>query len=233
MPELVLNTFLTLDGVMQAPGGPEEDPTGGFTQGGWSVPYWDEQMTEVLLKDLSEPFALLLGRKTYEIFAAHWPHVSEEERAARGGTAAEGDAPVAAALNGATKYVASTTLTEVTWANSVLLEGDVADAVATLKQQDGPDIQVQGSWDLIQTLLQHELIDEYRLWTFPVLVGPGKRLFADGTVPAGLELVDSAVSTTGVVMATYRPAGQLTLGSFAFEDPTDEEIVRRTGLAEE
>jgi dihydrofolate reductase len=233
MPELVLNTFLTLDGVMQAPGGPEEDPTGGFTQGGWSVPYWDEQMTEVLLKGLSEPFALLLGRKTYEIFAAHWPHVSEEERAARGGTAAEGDAPVAAALNGATKYVASTTLTEVTWANSVLLEGDVADAVATLKQQDGPDIQVQGSWDLIQTLLQHELIDEYRLWTFPVLVGPGKRLFADGTVPAGVELVDSAVSTTGVVMATYRPAGQLTLGSFAFEDPTDEEIVRRTGLAEE
>jgi dihydrofolate reductase len=232
MPELVLNTFLTLDGVMQAPGGPEEDPTGGFTQGGWSVPYWDEQMTEVMLKGLGEPVALLLGRKTYEIFAAHWPHVSEE-RAARGGTAAEGDAPVAAALNGATKYVASTTLTEVTWANSVLLEGDVADAVATLKQQDGPDLQVQGSWNLIQTLLQHELIDEYRLWTFPVLVGPGKRLFADGTVPAGLELVDSATSTTGVVMATYRPAGQLTLGSFAFEDPTDEEVVRRTGLAEE
>jgi dihydrofolate reductase len=233
MPELVLNTFLTLDGVMQAPGGPEEDPTGGFTQGGWSVPYWDEQMTEVMLKGLGEPVALLLGRKTYEIFAAHWPHVSEEERAARGGTAAEGDAPVAAALNGATKYVASTTLTEVTWANSVLLEGDVADAVATLKQQDGPDLQVQGSWNLIQTLLQHELIDEYRLWTFPVLVGPGKRLFADGTVPAGLELVDSATSTTGVVMATYRPAGQLTLGSFAFDDPTDEEVVRRTGLAEE
>jgi dihydrofolate reductase len=232
MPELVLNTFLTLDGVMQAPGGPEEDPTGGFTQGGWSVPYWDEQMTEVMLKGLGEPVALLLGRKTYEIFAAHWPHVSEE-RAARGGTAAEGDAPVAAALNGATKYVASTTLTEVTWANSVLLEGDVADAVATLKQQDGPDLQVQGSWNLIQTLLQHELIDEYRLWTFPVLVGPGKRLFADGTVPAGLELVDSATSTTGVVMATYRPAGQLTLGSFAFDDPTDEEVVRRTGLAEE
>jgi dihydrofolate reductase len=196
------------------------------------VPYWDEQMTEVMLKGLGEPFALLLGRKTYEIFAAHWPHVSEE-RAARGGTAAEGDAPVAAALNGATKYVASTTLTEVTWANSVLLEGDVADAVATLKQQDGPDLQVQGSWNLIQTLLQHELIDEYRLWTFPVLVGPGKRLFADGTVPAGLELVDSATSTTGVVMATYRPAGQLTLGSFAFDDPTDEEVVRRTGLAEE
>ena len=112
MRELVLNTFLTLDGVMQAPGGPEEDPTGGFTQGGWSVPYWDEQMTEVMVKGLADPFALLLGRKTYEIFAAHWPHVSEEERAARGGTAPEGDEPVAAALNAATKYVASTTLTE-------------------------------------------------------------------------------------------------------------------------
>jgi dihydrofolate reductase len=232
MRELVLSTFLTLDGVMQAPGGPEEDPTGGFTQGGWSVPYWDDQMTELMGKGLGEPFALLLGRKTYEIFAAHWPHVSEEERAARGGTAPEGDEPVAAALNAATKYVASTTLTEVTWANSVLLEGDVADAVATLKQQDGPDIQVHGSWNLIQTLLQHGLVDEYRLWTFPVLVGPGKRLFADGTVPAGLELVDSATSSTGVVMATYRPAGQLTLGSFAFEDPTEEEVARRAGLTD-
>ena len=218
MRSLVVSTFMTLDGVMQAPGGPEEDPTGGFTQGGWSVNYWDEAMGEVMTAAFAEPFDLLLGRKTYEIFAAHWPHVDDE-----------GAGEV---LNSAQKYVASRTLEKVEWNNSTLLEGDAAEAVAALKAQDGPQIMVQGSSDLIQTLLEHDLVDEYRIWTFPVVVGPGKRLFGQGAMPAGLELVDSKVSSTGVVMATYRRAGDIPLGSFAFEEPTPEEVERRTRMSD-
>ena len=218
MRSLVVSTFLTLDGVMQAPGGPEEDPTGGFTQGGWSVNYWDEAMGEVMTAAFSEPFDLLVGRKTYEIFAAHWPHVDTDE-------------PVANVLNTTRKYVASRTLETVDWNNSTLLEGDVAAAVAALKAQDGPQIMVQGSSDLIQTLLEHDLVDEFRIWTFPVVVGPGKRLFGAGAVPAGLELVDTKTSSTGVVMSTYRRAGEIPLGSFAFDAPTPEEVERRAGLS--
>ena len=218
MRSLVVSTFLTLDGVMQAPGGPEEDPTGGFTQGGWSVNYWDEAMGEVMTAAFSEPFDLLVGRKTYEIFAAHWPHVDTDE-------------PVANVLNTTRKYVASRTLETVDWNNSTLLEGDVAAAVAALKAQDGPQIMVQGSSDLIQTLLEHDLVDEFRIWTFPVVVGPGKRLFGPGAVPAGLELVDTKTSSTGVVMSTYRRAGEIPLGSFAFDAPTPEEVERRAGLS--
>jgi dihydrofolate reductase len=229
MPKLVVNTFLTLDGVMQAPGGPEEDPTGGFTHGGWSVGYWDDAMGQAMAKFMGEPFALLLGRKTYEIFAAHWPHI--DERAERGGQESSVDTEAAAALNDATKYVASRTLDTLEWKNSVLLEGDVPQAVATLKEQAGPEIQVHGSWDLIQTLLHHDLVDEFRLMTFPVLVGTGKRLFADGTVPAGLKLVSSTTSTTGVVIATYERSGDIAYGSFTFEQPTEAEAKRREGLA--
>ena len=230
MRSLVVSTFMTLDGVMQAPGGPEEDPTGGFTQGGWSVNYWDDTMAETMTAAFSEPFELLLGRRTYEIFAAHWPHVSEKERQERGGTESDLDDPAANVLNTARKYVASRTLDTLDWNNSTLLEGDVAEAVAQLKAQDGPLIMVQGSSDLIQTLLKHELVDEFRIWTFPVVVGPGKRLFGDGAMPAGLELVDSKTSSTGVVMATYRRAGEIPLGSFAFDEPTPEEVERRSRL---
>ena len=233
MRRLVVSTFMTLDGVMQAPGGPEEDPTGGFTQGGWSVNYWDESMGAAMEEAFAEPFDFLLGRRTYEIFAAHWPHVSDEERSQRGGEASDVDDEAANVLNSAKKYVASRTLSRVEWNNSTLLEGDVAQAVADLKAEDGPDILVQGSSDLIQTLLEHDLVDEFRIWTFPVVVGPGKRLFGKGTVPGGLELVDAKTSSTGVVMATYRRAGDIPLGSFAFEEPTDEEIERRTRLAAE
>ena len=218
MRTLVVSTFMTLDGVMQAPGGPEEDRTGGFAHGGWSVNYWDETMGAAMTEFFAKPFDLLLGRRTYEIFAAHWPHVSEEP---------------AGVLNSARKYVASRTLRNVEWQNSTLLEGDVAEAVRDLKAQDGPEIQVHGSSDLIQTLLEHALVDELRIWTFPVVVGAGKRLFGPGTVPAGLELVDAKTSTTGVVMALYRPAGQIPIGSFALENPTDEEIQRRSRLAAE
>ena len=161
---LAVNTFMTLDGVMQAPGGPEEDPSGDFKHGGWSVNYWDGEMGATMGKAMSVPFDLLLGRKTYEIFAAHWPYA--------------GDDPAAKVLNEARKHVASRTLKNVTWQNSKLLEGDVAAAVADLKKADGPEIQVHGSANLIQTLLRASLIDEFRLWVFPLVLGQGKRLFA-------------------------------------------------------
>ncbi len=203
MRRLLVNTFLTLDGVMQAPGGPEEDRSGGFDHGGWSVNYWDERMGEVMGEALSRPFALVLGRRTYDIFAAHWPHASEEEGAAT--------------FNEATKYVASRGNPTLEWANSELIEGDAAEGVAALKAEDGPELQVHGSSDLLQTLIRHGLVDEFRLWVFPVVVGSGKRLFGDGTSAAGLRLVDSTVSSTGVVMGTYEPAGELVTGSFALE----------------
>jgi dihydrofolate reductase len=203
MRKLIVSTFLTLDGVMQAPGGPEEDDSGGFTHGGWSVNYWDEKMGEVMGAAMSVPFDLVLGRKTYDIFAAHWPHASEEE----------GAKP----LNDATKYVASRSRPTLEWSNSVPIEGDAAEGVAALKQGDGPELQVHGSGNLIQTLLRHNLVDEYRLWVFPLVIGSGKRLFSDGAVPAGLKLVSSTVSSTGVVIGTYEPAGEIVTGSFALE----------------
>jgi len=229
--DLIVTAFVTLDGVMQAPGGPEEDPSGGFTQGGWSVPYWDDVMDAAMSEAFAQPFELLVGRRTYEIFAAHWPHV--DERPERGGTASQIDDPLAAALDSARKHVASRTLTELGWQGSTLLQGDVATAVADLKAQDGPDLWVQGSSELIQTLLRHDLIDELRVWTFPVVVGPGKRLFGDGAVPAGMRLVDVQTSTTGVIMARYRYAGDVPRGSFAFEEPTAAEAERRARLAAE
>jgi dihydrofolate reductase len=219
MRKLIVNTFLTLDGVMQAPGGPEEDPSGGFAHGGWSVNYWDDQMMQVMGEFMGKPFDLVLGRKTYEIFAAHWPHVTDD--------------PGAKALNEATKFVATRTLKSLDWSNSVLIKGDVAEEVAALKEQDGPELQVHGSGNLIQTLLRNNLIDEFSVWTFPVVVGPGKRLFADGTIPSGLRLVDSKVSSTGVVMARYVPAGEIRVGSFALDEPTDAEVERRRKAQEE
>ncbi len=203
MRKLIVSTFLTLDGVMQAPGGPGEDDSGGFAQGGWSVHYWDERMGELMGEAMSAPFDLVLGRKTYDIFAAHWPHASDEA----------GARP----LNDATKHVASRGRPALEWSRSVLIEGDAADGVAALKDEDGPELQVHGSGNLIQTLLRHNLVDQYRLWVFPLVIGSGKRLFSDGTVPSGLKLVDSTVSTTGVVIGTYEPAGEIVTGSFALD----------------
>ena len=201
MRKLIVSTFVTLDGVMQAPGGPEEDGEGGFGYGGWSVNYWDDQMGEVMGEAMSKPFDLLLGRKTYDIFAAFWPNASDDA----------GGKP----LNDATKYVASRSQPTLAWGPSVLIEGDAAEGVAALKNGNGPALQVHGSGNLIQTLLRHNLVDEFRLWVFPVVIGSGKRLFADGTIPAGLKLIDSKISTTGVVIGTYEPAGELVTGSFA------------------
>lgn len=233
MRNVIVSAFVTLDGVMQAPGGPDEDPTGGFTHGGWAVNHWDDTMYAAMGESLATPLDLLLGRRTYEIFAAHWPHVGEGEREERGGTASDVDDPAATTLNSARKYVASRTLETVTWNNSILLQGDVAHAVAELKAEDGPDIVVQGSTELIQTLLRHDLVDEFRIWTFPVVVGPGKRLFGLGTTPGALRLVDAETSSTGVVMSTYRRAGDVDHGSFEFDQPTDEELERRARLAAE
>ena len=201
MRQLIVQTFLTLDGVMQAPGGPGEDDDGGFAHGGWSVNYWDEQMGQVMGEATSRPFAMVLGRRTYDIMAAYWPNAPEE---------AGGEV-----FNDATKYVASRSRPTLEWSNSVLVEGDAADGLAALKQEDGPELQVHGSANLIQTLLAHNLVDQYRLWVFPLVLGSGKRLFADGTVPSGLRLVDSTVSTTGVMMCTYEPAGEVVPGTFA------------------
>ena len=212
MRELIVNTFLTLDGVMQAPGGPEEDPSGGFDHGGWSFGYWDEQMQTVMGESLSKPFDLVLGRKTYEIFAAHWPH---------------SDDPGAELFNGVTKHVASTTRKELEWENSKLIEGELFEAVRALKEEDGPELQVHGSANLIQTLLEHGLVDEFRLWIFPLVLGEGKRLFDEGTVPAGAEVASSQVSSTGVIMATYRSGAEIKYGSFAAETPSEAELARR------
>ena len=200
MRRLMVTTFLTLDGVMQAPGGPGEDDSGDFTFGGWSVNYWDERMREFMTQTMSVPFDLLLGRRTYDIFVTYWPDAPEEA----------GSKP----LNDATKFVASRGRPTLDWKESVLIEGDAAEGVAALKRTDGPELQVHGSGNLIQTLMANDLVDEYRLWVFPLVLGSGKRLFADGAIPSGLKLVDSTVSTTGVVIGTYEPAGEIVTGSF-------------------
>jgi dihydrofolate reductase len=196
MRKLIVSTFLSLDGVMQAPGGPEEDDEGRFAYGGWSVNYWDDLMGKVMGEATSKPFAMVLGRKTYDIMAAYWPTAPEDA----GGEVFND--------------VASRGRPTLEWSNSVLIEGDAADGLAALKAEDGPELQVHGSSDLIQTLLRHNLVDEYRLWVFPVVLGSGKRLFSDGAIPAGLKLLDSKVSTTGVVIGTYEPAGEIVTGSF-------------------
>jgi dihydrofolate reductase len=213
MRTLAVTTFVSLDGVMQAPGGPHEDPTGGFTKGGWAVNYFDEDMMDRI--SAAAPYELLLGRGTYEIFAAHWPY---------------DEGPIADHLNATRKHVASRTLEAVEWSNSTLIEGDVADYVRKLKGEDGPELQVHGSPGLIQTLLEHDLIDEYRLWLFPLALGAGKRLFGDGTIPVALKLTDSRVSTSGVTINVYERAGEIDTGSFEFEEPTEAELERRKRL---
>ena len=214
---LVVNSSLTLDGVMQAAGVPEEDPRGGFSHGGWSVNYWDDALGRWMGPYMMRPADLLLGRKSYEMLAAHWPYITAD--------------PGADHLNNARKYVASTTLDKVEWNNSTLLQGDVAEAVAALKAQDGPEIQVHGSANLVQTLLRHDLVDELRLMIFPLVLGTGLRLFADGTIPAGLEVVDSTVTPKGVLGVVYRRAGAIQYGSFALDGPNEAELARRRALA--
>jgi dihydrofolate reductase len=198
MRKIIVLTFLSLDGVMQGPGGPSEDPSGNFTLGGWTVPYFDEFLGNVMTEQMGEPFDLLLGRKTFEIFASYWPYHEEE----------------GAGINKATKYVASNTLKSHDWQKSVFLSGNVPEGIKKLKGEDGPDLQVHGSASLIQTLLEHDLVDEFWLKIFPVTLGRGKRLFDQGTIPAAYTLADSKASPTGVIVATLKRAGDVKTGSF-------------------
>jgi dihydrofolate reductase len=198
MRKILVLTFITLDGVMQGPGGPTEDTSGNFSLGGWTVPYFDEFLGQVMTEQMSKPFDLLLGRKTFEVFASYWPHHQEE----------------GAGINQATKYVASNTLTSHEWSKSVFLKGNVVAEIMKLKGQDGPDLQVHGSSNLIQTLLKHDLVDEFWLKIFPVTLGMGKRLFEGGTIPAAYTLVESQSSPHGVIVATFQRAGEVKTGSF-------------------
>lgn len=192
MRDLAILTFMTLDGVMQSPSSPDEDPSEGFTQGGWAAPYWNEVMQQVEAEAMSVPYDLLLGRKTYELFASSFQNADEAN-------------PVTRQLNSAHKFVATTSATRrLGWQTATRITGDVAAEVERLKGQDGPLLQVHGSWQLIQTLLEHDLIDELRLWTFPVLLGSGKRLFAQGGTPAEFKLVKTNRTPNGVTMAIYR-----------------------------
>ena len=204
MAELTLTTFLTLDGVMQAPGGPGEDPSGGFEYGGWIVPHADEDMGKTVNENFSNADAFLLGRTTYDIFASHWPKFTDP------------DDPVASSLNALPKHVASRTKTSFDWSPSELVR-DVVDELPELKRRYTREIQVHGSCGLAQTLIEHDLIDEYRLFTFPVVLGTGKRLFAAGAVPANLTLVSSDTTSTGTVISVYRRGGPLRTGSFMLE----------------
>jgi dihydrofolate reductase len=221
MRKLIVLSFLSLDGVMQAPGGPEEDTTGGFKHGGWVAGYSDDFIGKVMVKQMSKPFEMLLGRKTYEIFAAHWPYMNTSED------------PFAARINNAKKYVASKTLTKLDWGNSELVKGNVWKEIKKLKEQDGPDIQVHGSGNLVQTLLKHDLVDELWLKIFPVTLGAGKRLFAGGAIPAGFKLVEGEISPSGVIVASYERAGKVKTGSFGLETPSEAELARRKKLKEE
>jgi dihydrofolate reductase len=207
MSTIVVQTFLTLDGVMQAPGGPEEDTSGNFTHGGWQVPYFDEALGEAVGGWAAGVEGLLLGRRTYDIFAAHWPRVPEDHP----------DVEMARLLNSVPKYVASRTRTSLEWENSTVLGDDVPAAVAKLREQPGGEIHVIGSGDFAQTLIQHDLVDEYRLTIAPVLLGSGRRLFADGTVPTGLKLVESSTTPAGVHVCVYRRSGDVGYGSFALD----------------
>jgi dihydrofolate reductase len=220
MRKLIAAAFVSLDGVMQAPGGPPEDPSGGFAHGGWTVPYWDEPMGRFMDEMFSRPFDLLLGRRTYEIFAAHWPFVGN------------GD-PIAERFNAVTKYVATSSAQPLAWQNSVALRGDVAAAIGRLKQEDGPTLLTQGSSVLLQTLLAHDLIDEFRLLVFPVILGSGKRLFGGGAKPGALTLTATSVSTSGVTMSVYERAGAITIGSFELEHPSEAELARRERMKRE
>jgi dihydrofolate reductase len=201
MGRLVVNTFISLDGVMQAPGMPEEDREDGFDHGGWQVPYFDEESGEVITEALAAFDALLLGRKTYEIFAGYWPY-------------APADDPIAVRLNEAAKYVASRTLGSVGWKNSTLLKGDIADEVSQLKGRYN-EIHTSGSGNLIQSLMRHNLVDQYNVWLYPVLLGSGKRLFADGTTPTALRLVESRTFGNGALLLSYQPTGKAEYGTTA------------------
>lgn len=198
MRKIVVFTMISLDGVMQGPGRPQEDTSGGFQYSGWTAPYADEALRDVVYQELRVPFAMLLGRKTYEIFAAYWPLQT---------------GAIADPFNAAQKYVVSGSGVDLTWQQSTLVQGDVVAQIQALKAEDGPVLHVWGGSQLVQTLLSNDLVDELRLRIFPVTLGSGKRLFAEGTIPAAFTLLDSRALTTGVILANYARAGEVHVGT--------------------
>ena len=221
MRKVIVGAMVSLDGVMQAPGGPQEDPTGGFRYGGWVAPLADEVFGEEIDRLFDQPFDLLLGRKTYEIFAAHWPYAE-----------AGPDDSIARSFNSVRKYVATRKGLDLTWEGSVAL-GDAASDVARLKQEDGPALITQGSTDLIRTLLASDLVDEINVFTFPVVLGRGKKLFDDGARAGAFELVASRVSPNGIVISRYVRDGAVETGDFAMDPPTAAEVARREKILRE
>lgn len=218
MRKVVVGAFTSLDGVMQAPGGPEEDPVGGFEHGGWVAPLFDEKLGEAVGEMFAKPFDLLLGRKTYDIFAAHWPYAGADD-------------PIGPLFDRINKYVATRNPDlRLTWQNSHSLGADAVDAVRKLKAQDGPDLLTQGSTDFLQTLFANDLVDEINLMLFPIILGRGKRLFGEGALPVGLKLVNSTVTGNGVTVNKYARAGEVATGSFEFDKPTEAELERRRNL---
>jgi len=216
MRKIIVNEFITLDGVIQAPGGPEEDTSGGFKSGGWITSYWDEMLGKILDDFMAKPFDLLLGRKTYEIFAAYWPYVEND---------------IADKFNAANKYVVSKTINKLNWKNSFLIKGNIIDEIRKLKEQDGPELHIYGSSNLVKTLINSNLIDQLNVWTFPVAVGKGKQLFGEGTYAVSLKLVDVKSSLKGVIIAAYEPSGELKTGSVSSENVSEEERERRRKFA--
>ncbi len=212
MRKIIVPTFMTMDGVLQAPGGPEEDRTNGFKWGGWQFPYWNEEMNDVLGKTFSNPFDLLLGRRTYEIFAAHWPYQNDE---------------IGEKFNRINKYVVATTPIDTSWKNTILINKDVVNELKKLKKQDGPDLLVHGSSRLVQTLLSNHLIDILHTWIFPITLGEGKKLFQEGTPAQQWKLTESVVSKTGVIIASYVPDGEVRLGSWVPDEVSEAELKRR------
>ena len=219
MRKIIAITQVTLDGVMQAPGGPEEDPTGGFTDGGWAMAYVDEEAGQVIGEVIAGEFDMLLGRKTYEIFAGYWPH--------------QGGDPIAKAFNKAKKYVVTRSLGHLDWKESQRIDGDIVDGIRRLKASDGPPLHVWGSGGLLQTLIRADLVDEHRLWVFPVVLGKGKRLFANGLPPHRLTLVETKSTATGILLNTYRPAGPLKPGPAEVDRPSEAELALRRKMASE
>ena len=218
MRKVLVTVQMSLDGVMQAPGGPEEDPTGGFKHGGWTVNYWDDTTMNAMGGVFGQPYELLLGRKTYDIFAGYWPYQQDD--------------PFAESLNKVKKYVVTSSRAPLKWQNSVAIH-DVANDIARLKREDGPTLMTQGSSQVIQALLKHDLVDRFTLFVFPLVLGKGKRLFGEGAIPAGLELVDSQTSSKGVTISTYERAGEIEPGSFGDGKPSAEELARRERMQRE
>jgi dihydrofolate reductase len=227
MRKIVTAAFISLDGVMQAPGGPEEDPTGGFKYGGWATTLWDDVLGASVGESFSAPFDLLLGRRTYDIFAAHWPYVNTDPGSSSFDRL---NADIARTFNRITKYVATHSPESLTWQNTEPLGADVIARLRELKREEGPVLLTQGSTELIQELLENDLIDELRLMIYPLVLGRGKRLFGEGAIPAAFKLTKSAVAPSGVLIANYERAGDIQTGSFAMATPTEAEIERRKKL---